>query len=81
MYDLSTIENIEDIDFYRWLNEKCAGRCWTDTIKLKIKKRHCRYQYKQYVEHTKDRRYFKPDTYNPCPELYTLPELNAWLNK
>jgi hypothetical protein len=27
MYDLSEIENVEDIDLYRSLNEKCAGKC------------------------------------------------------
>ena len=79
MYDLSTIENVDDIEFYRWLNEKCAGKCWTAALKLKFDKRWCRYQFKQYKERTKDRRYFRPDTYNPCPELYTLPELNKWL--
>jgi len=78
-YDLTTIENVEDIDFFRWLNEKCAGKCWTAKLKLNIEKRWCRHQYKQYKERTKDRRYFRPDTYNPCPELYSLPELNAWL--
>ena len=79
MYDLSEIENPEDIEFYRWLNEKCAGKCWIAEFELKLKKAWCRYQYKNYKERTKDRRYFMPDTYNPCPELYTLPELNAWL--
>ena len=39
----------------------------------------CRYQYKKYIERSKNRKYFKADTYNPCPELYTLPELNNWL--
>ena len=81
IYDLSTIENLEDIDFYRWLNEKCLGKCWTPALRLKFRKRWCRYQYKEYKERTKDRRYFKPDTYNPCPELYTLPELNNWLRE
>ena len=79
MYDLSTIENEEDISFYRWLNEKCAGKCWTAKIKLNIEKWWCRYQFKQYKERIKDRRYFQMDKYNPCPDLYTLPELNAGL--
>ena len=81
IYDLSTIENLEDIDFYRWLNEKCLGKCWTPALRLKFRKRWCRYQYKEYKERTKDRRYFRLDTYNPCPELYTLPELNNWLRE
>lgn len=80
-YDLTTVENTEDIDFYRWLNEKCIGKCWTAKLKLNVKKLWCRYQYKQYKERTNDRRYFRPDTYNPCPYLYTLPELNAFLKK
>lgn len=79
MYDLTTIENEEDLEFYRWLNEKCAGKCWIQKIKLDIKKRRCRYQYKKYIEHSKNRKYFKADIYNPCPELYTLPELNNWV--
>ena len=69
----------EDLEFYRWLNEKCAGKCWTAEFELKRKKALCRFKYKRHVEASKDRVYFKPDTYNPCPELYTLPELNAWL--
>ena len=77
--DLSKVEDIEDIDFYRSLNEKCIGKCWTAKIKLEFDKRLCKYKYKQYREHTKDRRYFRPDTYNPCPELYTLKELNEYL--
>lgn len=81
MYDLSEIKNVEDIEFYRWLNEKCAGKCWTARLKLNLKKKLCRYQYKQYKERTKDRRYFRPDTYNPCPELYTLQELNDRIRK
>ena len=81
MYDLTTIENVEDIDLYRSLNEKCAGKCWTAKLKLDIQKWWCKQQYKQHKERAKDRRYFKPDTYNPCPELYTLPELNAFLKK
>ena len=55
------------------------GKCWTAKIKLEFDKRLCKYKYKQYREHTKDRRYFRPDTYNPCPELYTLKELNEYL--
>ena len=78
IYDLSTVENEDDIDFYRWLNEKCMGKCWTAKIKLNIKKWWCVQQYKDYKERTKDRRYFRPDTYNPCPELYTLRELNEF---
>lgn len=46
---------------------------------MKGEKCWCRYQYKKHVEKSKDRRYFQADKYNPCPELYTLPELNAWL--
>ena len=79
MYDLSTIENVEDIDLYRSLNDKCAGKCWTAKLKLDFDKRLCRFRYKQYKERTKNRRYFKADTYNPCPELYTLAELNYYL--
>ena len=79
MYDLSEIENEEDLEFYRSLNEKCAGKCWTAEFELKRKKALCRFKYKRHVEASKDRVYFMPDTYNPCPELYTLPELNAWL--
>jgi hypothetical protein len=41
----------------------------------------CRYQYKQHLQRTKDRVYFRPDTYNPCPELYTLPELNGYIQE
>ena len=78
-YDLSTVENIEYLDFYHWLNDKCMWKCWTAKLKLNLKKRWCRYQYKQHKEHTKDRRYISPDTYNPCPYLYTLLELNEWL--
>lgn len=78
-YDLTEIENSEDIDFYRGLNEKCMGKCWTAKLKLKFNRRLCRYKYKQYKERTKNRRYFKVDTYNPCPELYTLAELNYFL--
>ena len=81
IYDLTTIENLEDVDFYRWLNEKCLGKCWTAKVKLEFNKRLCRYKYKQYKEDTKDRRYFRPDTYNPCPELYTLRELNEFINE
>ena len=79
MYDLSTIENVEDIDFYRWLNEKCVGKCWTALLKLKVDKLLCRLKYKWYIEKTKNRKYSQVDTYNPCPELYTLAELNHWL--
>lgn len=79
MYDLTTIENEEDIDFYRSLNDKCAGKCWIKKVKLSIDKWWCRQQYKQYKERTKDRRYFKADIYNPCPEFYTLKELNSFL--
>ena len=39
----------------------------------------CRYKFKRHVEASKDRVYFRPDIYNPCPELYTIPELNDWL--
>ena len=78
-YDLTKVTNSDDIEFFRWLNEKCMGKCWTAKLRLNVKKRLCRQKYKQYVEKTKDRRYFKVDTYNPCPELYTLPELNKWL--
>ena len=84
MYDLSEFDNEEDIDFYRWLNEKCAswGReCWTKRIKLSIEKRRCRYQYKKHVERSKDRKTFAPDTYNPCPEFYTIKELNNRLTE
>ena len=80
-YDLTKVENIEDIDFFRWLNEKCAGKCWTAKVKLDIEKWWCRHEYKHYKKKTKDRRYFKADTYNPCPELYTIPELNMFLEK
>ena len=79
MYDLTEFVFVEDLEFYRSLNEKCAGRCWTAELELKRKKALCRFKYKRHVEASKDRVYFKPDTYNPCPELYTLPELNAWL--
>ena len=79
MYDLSEFVLVEDIEFYRWLNEKCAGKCWTAKLELERKKALCRFKYKRHVEASKDRRYFRPDTYNPCPELYTLWELNAWL--
>lgn len=79
-YDLTTVENLDDIDFYRWLNEKCMGKCGTAKLKLNLQKKWCRHQFKQYKESTKDRRYFKADTYNPCPELYTLSELNFWLS-
>ena len=79
MYDLSEIENVEDLEFYRWLNEKCAGKCGTAELELKWKKWRCRFKYKRHVEASKNRVYFNPDTYNPCPELYILPELNAWL--
>ena len=81
MYDLSEIENVEDLEFYRSLNEKCAGKCGTAELELKWEKWLCRYKYKKHVEKSKDRRYFQADTYNPCPELYTLPELNAWLRR
>jgi len=57
------------------------GKCGTAKLRLNVKKRWCRYQYKKHVEKTKDRRYFQADTYNPCPELYTIPELNAWLSE
>jgi hypothetical protein len=79
MYDLSEIENVEDIEFYRSLNEKCAGKCGTAEFELKLKKALCRFKYKRHVEASKDRIYFQADKYNPCPELYTIPELNAWL--
>ena len=42
MYDLSELDNEEDIEFYSSLNKKCAywGRnCLTDKIKTSIKKR------------------------------------------
>ena len=78
-YDLTTIENEEYIDFYHWLNEKCLGKCGTAKLKLKFDKRLCRYKYKRHVEASKDRVYFRADTYNPCPELYTIPELNEWM--
>lgn len=78
--NLSEVE-VDDLDFYRSLNEKCMGKCWTAKVKLNIKKRWCRRQYKEYKQRTKDRRYLRPDTYNPCPELYTLPELNSFLKK
>ena len=77
--DLSAVYDSEDLEFYHSLNDKCMGKCWTAKIKLNIKKWWCRQQYKDYKERTKDRRYFRPDTYNPCPELYTLPELNSFL--
>ena len=79
IYDLSTIENEEDIDFYRSLNEKCAGKCWTALLRLKVEKRLCRYKYKKHVERSKDWKTLVPDTYNPCPELYTIKELNKRL--
>jgi hypothetical protein len=83
MYDLSTIDNVQDIEFYRSLNEKCSswGKwCLTRRVKLSFNKWLCRHQYYQHVERSKNRKYFKPDTYNPCPELYTLRELNEFLN-
>ena len=55
------------------------GKCGTAKLRLNLKKWLCRYRYKKHVEETKDRRYFQIDRYNPCPELYTLPELNVWL--
>ena len=79
--DLSKIENTEEIDFYRWLNEKCMGKCWTALMKLKLEKRWCRYQYKQHINRSKNRKTFNIDTYNPCPELYTIKELNKFINK
>ena len=81
MYDLSEFENEEDIEFYSSLNKKCASggkECWFKRAKTYIKKWRCRYQYKEYLEKSKNRRYFKADTYNPCPDLYSLKELNDW---
>lgn len=83
MYDLDEIDNLEDIAFYRWLNEKCASgrQCWYKKLELDLKKLICRYQFKGHVERSKDLETLLPDTYNPCPELYTLEELNDWIEK
>ncbi len=78
-YDLSTIENVEYVDFYHWLNDKCMWKCWTAKLKLKFDKWLCKYKYKLHIERSKDSQYFKRDTHNPCPYLYTISELNEWL--
>lgn len=84
MYDLSEFDNEEDLAFYRSLNEKCASgwrECWTKRIKTSIKKRYCRYKFKQHKKRSKNRKTLLPDTYNPCPDLYSIKELNEWIEE
>ena len=83
MHDLSEFEDEEDIAYYSSLNEKCASwgeECWFNRIKISFDKFFCRYKFKQHVEHYKNLRLSDVDTYNPCPNLYTIKELNDWLN-